>query len=554
MHLRRSILAGALTGAIFGLLAAILIFATHSFLFGISWDTAGYGILNILLFTAGGAVFGIAFAIVSQFVGRAIAALSLTVLFWGLGGFSLDSLPATLAFTGVFLAIAGLEGRRELGAIPLVALLVAPPLVSLVSPAGFVAPYAASLTEEALENAALSLLPQTAPVFWSLPHHSWTVVVYVKDAQGNPIPEATVLLGPPPEYGAYVSFYGESCRYTDDQGRAYFEIPETPGTFVLYAFAKGCTFENKLVEISGPTKFTVVLENVVTPKQPLGATGYGVMTSYYMRKPYYTYSAGLDGWHSTTDGGWGCVLSAVSYGRVYGQTTVYARGGWEGARLQGWYEDPYSRRCFNFTSSASVSVNGTTASVSSHTDITNIFTYGGIYYPIPEGGQPVSGYLQRYISSDVSQQIQFARNENGDVTWSGEGTGQVGIPGASVPISVKHSGVLRMLGRDIEAVLDGTVYYQGPANPPYQYPGDPIWSLHLDLTLKDLGPGVRGAVQYVVVEQYFPTQVTTIEKKVPTLVAAPAPAPTAPTLPALVTFSLAAFIISLLSLALAMRK
>jgi hypothetical protein len=191
--LRRSILAGALTGAIFGLLASILIFATHSFLFGIGWDTAGYGILNILLFTAGGAVFGVAFAIVSQFVGRAIAALSLTVLFWGIGGFSVGSLPATLAFTGVFLAIAGLEGRRELGAIPLVSLLVAPPLVSFVSPAGFVAPYTSSLTEGVLENAALSLLPQGTPAVWSLPHHSWTVVVYVKDAQGNPIPEATVL-------------------------------------------------------------------------------------------------------------------------------------------------------------------------------------------------------------------------------------------------------------------------------------------------------------------------------------------------------------------------
>jgi hypothetical protein len=197
-------------------------------------------------------------------------------------------------------------------------------------------------------------------------------------------------------------------------------------------------------------------------------------------------------------------------------------------------------------------VSGTTVSVSSHTDVLNIFTYGGIYYPIP-GGQPVSGYLQRYISSDISQTISFAA-ENGDVTWSGEGTGRIGIPGAGVPISVEHSGVLRMLGRDVEAVLDGTVYYQGPAYPPYRYPGDPIWSLHLDLTLKDLGPGIRGAVQYVVIGQYFPTQVTTIEKRVPTLVAAPAPAPTAPALPALLTFSLAAFIISLLSLALAMRK
>jgi hypothetical protein len=553
MHLHRSILAGALTGAIFGLLASILIFATHSFLFGIGWDTAGYGILNILLFTAGGAVFGVAFAIVSQFVGRAIAALSLTVLFWGLGGFSVGSLPATLAFTGVFLAIAGLEGRRELGAIPLVSLLVAPPLVSFVSPAGFVAPYTSSLTEGVLENAALSLLPQGTPAVWSLPHHSWTVVVYVKDAQGNPIPEATVLLGPPPEYGAYVSFYGETCRYTDNQGRAYFEIPETPGTFVLYAFAKGCTFENKLVEISGPTKFTVVLENVVTPKQPLGATGYGVMTYYYMRKPYYTSSAGLDGWHSTTDGGWGCVLDIVRYEQAYGKATLYARGGWEGARLQSWYEVPYYRRCFNFVSSASVSVSGTTASVSSHTDVVNIFTYGNIYYPIPEGGQPVSGEMRRYISSDISQTISFASTENGDVTWSGEGNGKVNVPGASVTISVKHSGILRMLGRDVEAVLDGTVYYQGD-NLPYRYPGEPIGSLHLDLTLKDLGPGIRGAVQYVVIEQYFPTQVTTIEKKVPTLVAAPSPAPTAPALPALVTFSLAAFIISLLSLVLAMRK
>jgi hypothetical protein len=72
-------------------------------------------------------------------------------------------------------------------------------------------------------------------------------------------------------------------------------------------------------------------------------------------------------------------------------------------------------------SSASVSVSGTTASVSSHTDVINIFTYGNIYYPIPEGGQPVSGYMQRYISSDISQTISFASTENGDVTWSGEG-------------------------------------------------------------------------------------------------------------------------------------
>jgi hypothetical protein len=61
-------------------------------------------------------------------------------------------------------------------------------------------------------------------------------------------------------------------------------------------------------------------------------------------------------------------------------------------------------------------------------------------------------------------------------------------------------------------------------------------------------------VQYVVIEQYFPTQVTTIEKKVPTLVAAPSPAPTAPALPALVTFSLASLIISLLALALSLRR
>jgi len=139
------------------------------------------------------------------------------------------------------------------------------------------------------------------------------------------------------------------------------------------------------------------------------------------------------------------------------------------------------------------------------------------------------------------------------VTWSGEGNGKVNMPGASVTISVKHSGILRMLGRDVEAVLDGTVYYQGD-NLPYRYPGEPIGSLHLDLTLKDLGPGIRGAVQYVVIEQYFPTQVTTIEKKVPTLVAAPSPAPTAPALPALVTFSLASLIISLLALALSLRR
>ena len=550
---RRSVLAGALTGAIFGLLAAILVFATHHFLFGIGWDTAGYGILNILLFTAGGALFGVLFAVVSQLVGRAIAALSLTVLFWGLGGFSVSSLPATLAFTGVFLAVAGLEGRRELGVVPLAAMLVAPPLVSLVSPAGFVAPYAASLTEGVLENAALSLLPQTAPVVWNPSHHSWRIEVYVKDAQGNPIEEATVFLGPPPEYGGYVSFYGETCRYTDNLGRAYFDIPETPGTFVLYAFAKGYTFENRLVQITGPQTFTMVLENIVVPKKPLGATGWGSIASYYRRKPYYTYSGGLDGWHSTTDGGWECVLIATTYGQASGKVTVSAWGGWKGSRLQGWYENPYYKRSYNFASSASVSVSGTTASVSSHTDAIYILTYGGVYYPIPEGGQPVSGYLTRYIYCDISQTIQFASVENGDVTWSGEGSGQVSTPGYSLPISLKHSGVLRMLGRDVEAVLDGTLYYQGPANPPYQMPGDPIFGIHLDLTLKDLGPGIRGAVQYVVVEQYFPTQVTTIEKKVPTLVAAPAPAPT-PALPALVTFSLAALVLSLLSLALAIRK
>jgi hypothetical protein len=272
-----------------------------------------------------------------------------------------------------------------------------------------------------------------------------------------------------------------------------------------------------------------------------------------MRKPYYTYSGGLDGWHSTTDGGWGCVLIATTYGQVYGETTISAWGGFEGSRLQGWYQNPYSKRGYNFASSASVSVSGTTASVSSHTDLIYIYTYGSVYYPIPEGGQPVSGELRRYISSDVSQTVQFASTENGDVTWSGEGSGQVSVYGKIVPISLKHSGVLRMLGRDVEAVLDGTMYYQGSPNPPYQMPGDPIWGIHLDLTLKDLGPGIRGAVQYVVVEQYFPTQVTTIEKKVPTLVAAPAPAPT-PALPALVTFSLAALVLSLLSLALAIRK
>jgi MFS family permease len=552
---RRSVLAGALTGAIFGLLAAILIFATHSFLFGIGWDTAGYGILNILLFTAGGAVFGVAFAIVSQWVGKAIAALALTAAFWGLGGFSVGSLPATAIFTGVFLAIVGLEGRRELGAIPLAALLVAPPLVSFVSPVGVVAPYASSLTEGALENAALSLLPQTAPVVWSLPHHSWRIEVYVKDAQGNPIPEAMVLIGPPPEYGGYVSFYGESCRYTDNQGRAYFDIPETPGTFVLYAFAKGYTFENRLVQIAEPQTFTVVLENIVVLKTPLGATGQWVFTSYYMRKPYYTFSGGLDGWHSTTHGGWGCVLNLTRYGRAYGGTTVSAWGGFEGSRLQGWYEDPYYKQGYNFVSTSSVSVSGTTASVSSHTDMIDIDTYGGYYYPIPEGGQPTSGELRRYISSDMSQQVQFARNENGDLTWSGEGSGQVSVYGNIVPMSLKHSGVLRMLGRDVEAVLDGTVYYQGEPNPPSTYPGDPIWGLHLDLTLKDIGPGIRGAVQYTVVEQYFPTQVTTIEKKAPTPTLAAAPTPAVPAvLPVAVTFSLASMIISLLALALAVRR
>jgi hypothetical protein len=287
---------------------------------------------------------------------------------------------------------------------------------------------------------------------------------------------------------------------------------------------------------------TVVLENIVALKRPLGASGYGVYTSYYMRKPYHTYTYVLNGWHSTTDGGWGCVLNATRYGEARGGATVSAWGGWEGARLQGWYEDAYGKRGYNFASSASVSLSGTTASVSSHTDMIFIRTWGGIYYPIEEGGHPVSGELRRYISSDVSQKVQFASTENGDVTWSGEGSGQVNLPGYSVPISLKHSGVLRMLGRDVEAVLDGTVY-GGPM--------EPIWGLHLDLTLKDIGPGIRGAVQYVVVEQYFPTQVTTIEKKVPTLVAAPAPAPT-PALPALVTFSLASLVISLLALALAL--
>jgi len=548
---RRSILAGALAGAIFGLLAAILIFATHSFLFGISWDTASYGILNILLFTAGGAVFGVAFAIVSELVRKALAALALTVAFWGLGGFSLGSLPATAIFTGVFLAIVGLEGRRELGAIPLAALLVAPPLVSFVSPAGVVAPYASSLTESLLENAAVSPLPQTAPAVWTLPHQTWRIVVYVKDSQGNPIPEATVLLGPPPEYGSYVYFYEDSGRYTDNEGRAYFDIPEEVRTFVLYVFAKGYTFENRLVEISGPQTFTVVLENIVVPKRPLGATGWASFTSYYRRKPYYTYSELLDGWHSTTDGGWGCVLKVTTYGQSLGETTVYACGRWEGARLQVYYEDPGYKRGFNFVSSASVSLSGTTASVFSHTDVIRIMTWR-ICYPIPEGGQPVGGELTRYISSDISQTISFT-SENGDVLWSGEGSGQVGTPEARVPISLKHSGVLRMLGRDVEAVLDGTVYYQGPANPPDWMPGDPYCNIHIDLTLKDIGPGIRGAVQYVVVEQYFPTQVTTIEKKVPTLVAAPAPAVPA-VLPVATTFSLASIIISLLALALAARR
>jgi hypothetical protein len=272
------------------------------------------------------------------------------------------------------------------------------------------------------------------------------------------------------------------------------------------------------------------------------------MTHYYHGSPDYTYAGALDGLHST-DGGWGCVLRAFKYGSGYGEITVSAWGAAEGSRLQGWYETPYERRSYEMVSTSSVSLSGTTANVSSHSEMTTIS--GSYYgYPIPEGGLDVSWvYMRRYWFYDASQSISFSSTENGDVLWTGEGT--VNIMGAA-QLGIRHSGTLRMVGRDIDASLHGLLYYIGPPSPDYQ-PGDPIFSIDLDLTLKDIGPGIRAAPQVTVVEQYFPTQVTTIEKKVPTLVAAPAPAPT-PALPALVTFSLASLIISLLALALSLRR